>query len=70
MEIKKTSWQYCKIQIGNGSKTIFWEDQWIVSPCLAKAFPRVFLVSMNRNVTVKEVFEVGVVEMKSHGCGT
>jgi hypothetical protein len=60
MEIKKTFWQHCKIRIGDGSKTSFWEDQWIGSSCLSKAFPRLFLVSMNRNVKVKEVFDVGI----------
>jgi hypothetical protein len=48
MEVKKFFWQHCKVQIGDGAKTIFWEDQWIGPSYLAKAFPRLFLVSMNR----------------------
>jgi hypothetical protein len=52
------------IQVGDGAKTSFWEDQWIGPSYLAKAFPRLFLVSMNRNVTVQEVFDVGVERLR------
>jgi hypothetical protein len=48
------------VQIGNKAKTSFWEDQWIGSSCLAKTFPRLFLISMNRNVTIQKVFDAGV----------
>jgi hypothetical protein len=48
------------IQVGDGAKTSFWEDQWIGPSYLAKAFPRLFLVSMNMNVTIKEVFDSSV----------
>jgi hypothetical protein len=64
MEVKKSFWQHCKIQVVDGAKKSFWEDQLIGSSCLAKAFPRLFLVSMNRNVTVKEIFDVGVERLR------
>jgi hypothetical protein len=59
MEIKKFFWNYCRVQVGNGLKTSFGEEHWIASFCLAKTFPRLFIVSMNRNVTVQEVFDNG-----------
>jgi hypothetical protein len=60
IEIKKNFLAALQIRIGDGSKTSFWEDHWIGSSCLSKIFPRLFLVSMNRNAKVKEVFGVGV----------
>jgi hypothetical protein len=59
MEIKKFFWQHYKVQVGDGAKTNFREYQWIGSSCLAKTFPRLFLVSMNKNVTVQEGFDKG-----------
>lgn len=47
------------MHVGNGLKTSFWEDH-IGSSCLAKTFPRLFIVSMNRNVIVQVVFDKGV----------
>jgi hypothetical protein len=52
------------VQVGNGIKTNFWEDQWIGSSCLAKTFPRLFIVSMIRTVTTQEVFDKGVEELR------
>jgi hypothetical protein len=60
MEVKKFFWQHCRVQFGNGARTSFWEDQRIGPSYLAKTFPRLFLVSMNRNVTVQKVFDAGV----------
>jgi hypothetical protein len=60
LEIKHFFWNYCRVQVGDRLRTSFWEDQWIGTSCLARAFPRLFTVSVNRNVTVQEVFDKGV----------
>ena len=57
MEIKHIFWACCKIEIGNGEKTSFWEDHWTADASLASMFPRLFSVSTNKEVTVKEVIE-------------
>jgi hypothetical protein len=60
MEIKPLFWQCCRIKLGDGRKTSLWEDVWLTEGSLAKSFPRLFSISMNQKVSVREVFETGV----------
>jgi hypothetical protein len=60
MEIKHLFWKCCRVHVGDERKTSFWEDHWIDTSFLAQIFPRLFSVSMNKNVTVQNVFDKGV----------
>ena len=63
MEIKHIFWSCCKVEIGNGDKTSFWEDHWTANASLASMFPRLFSISTNKEITVREVLEQGIVSL-------
>jgi hypothetical protein len=60
MEVKKFFWPCCKIIVGNGESTRFWEDHWLRDQPLSETFPNLYLVSLDQNITVKEVSLMGV----------
>ena len=49
-----------KFVVGDGAKTRFWEDLWISDTCFASQFPRLYAISNNQNITVKDAFAVGL----------
>ena len=60
MEVKPLFWPCCTVMVGNGEKTSFWEDHWVGDMPLAKQFPRLFSISLNKLETVKNVFANGM----------
>ncbi|XP_024626821.1 uncharacterized protein [Medicago truncatula] len=46
-------------KVGDGSTTMFWEDSWLLNVLLAVAFSRLFDLSENKGVTVREMFVLG-----------
>jgi hypothetical protein len=47
-------------ETGGWEENKFWEDVWLPEGSLAKTFPMLYSVSMNQKVSVRDVFEVGV----------
>jgi hypothetical protein len=64
MDVKRLFWPCIKIKIGDGTRTRFWEDAWIKDDSLAKAFPRLYSISLNLNITVATVFNMGVANLR------
>ena len=50
----------CKLIIGDGGNTRFWEDWWIGSAPLCKKIPRLYNICFDKKKTVKEVFDNGL----------
>ncbi|GJV92918.1 RNA-directed DNA polymerase, eukaryota [Tanacetum coccineum] len=44
----------CSKRVGNGSNTQFWLDNWIGGNSFCQAFPRLFALETNRNISVEE----------------
>ena len=59
MEIKHLFWPCCRVVIGKGDRTSFWEDHCITDSSFAKKIPMLYSVSINKEITVKEVIEGG-----------
>jgi hypothetical protein len=64
MDVKRLFWPCIKIKIGDGTRTRFWEDAWIKDDSLAKAFPRLYSISLNLNITVATVFNMGMANLR------
>ena len=45
MDVKKLFWPCCRICVGNGARTRFWEDVWPRDKPLSVLFPELYLVS-------------------------
>jgi len=43
-----------KFRLGNGERTSFWKDVWLDMSVLKELFPRLFLLAVDKNVTVAE----------------
>ncbi|GJS03179.1 RNA-directed DNA polymerase, eukaryota [Tanacetum coccineum] len=44
----------CSKRVGNGSNTCFWLDSWKGGTSFREAFPRLFALEMNRQISVKD----------------
>lgn len=44
-----------KIKVGNGGKTLFWEDIWVVNQIFKSRFPVLYNLNLKRMPPVKEV---------------
>lgn len=44
----------CKIKVGDGRKTLFWEESWVGQGTLKNSFPDLFLLSLQED-SVKEM---------------
>jgi hypothetical protein len=64
MEAKKLFWPFCRIVVGNGMNTRFWEDHWINDQPLSLVFPRLFSISLNHEITVSKAFAMGIRNLK------
>lgn len=42
------------LKVGNGAKTKFWRDRWFDQTPLNEAFPDLFLICVNLEVTIQE----------------
>ncbi|CAL5401403.1 unnamed protein product [Camellia sinensis] len=45
------------IQVGNGMRVRFWEDSWASYKCLKDDFPRLFELSVEKEVTLKQMMD-------------
>lgn len=45
--------------MGDGARTLFWEDVWLGGGKLAGAFPRLYNITFYKMVIVKQVVEKG-----------
>ncbi|KAI7980640.1 hypothetical protein LOK49_Contig124G00004 [Camellia lanceoleosa] len=62
-------YQYnCKIVVGNGSRIRFWVDKWVGDPCLNAMFPRLSLLSVEKEVSLHLLVERKEVAAKVVGC--
>jgi len=49
-------------KVGDGRDTLFWTDPWLEGGPVAVRFRRLYDLSVSKNCTVKEMFELGVGE--------
>ncbi|WMV18045.1 hypothetical protein MTR67_011430 [Solanum verrucosum] len=45
----------CKIKVGNGGRTLFWEDKWVDKVTLRNRFPILFNMSLQKEATIREM---------------
>ena len=64
MEIKNLFWSCCKMAVGKGDRTSFWEDDRLVDTSFSQKFPRLFSVSLNRNISVRDAFSRGFASLR------
>lgn len=46
--------------VGNGAKTLFWEDKWLGDKSLAESFPSLYSIAVTKNVTVQFLMRSGL----------
>nr|GEX72077.1 RNA-directed DNA polymerase, eukaryota [Tanacetum cinerariifolium] len=51
---------HCKVRVGNGLRTSFWNDPWIGDTLLKHLFPRLYALEVSKQVSVAEKFTVSV----------
>nr|GEZ15049.1 RNA-directed DNA polymerase, eukaryota [Tanacetum cinerariifolium] len=51
---------HCKVRVGNGLRTSFWNDPWIGDTLLKHLFPRLYALEVSKQVFVVEKFTVSV----------
>ncbi|GKA64624.1 hypothetical protein Tco_0764331 [Tanacetum coccineum] len=57
-EVKRLSYKgidlssFMKKKVSNGECTSFWEDYWLLDESLKQTYPRLFLLKLNKNITV------------------
>lgn len=59
MEIKYLFVSLARSVVGDGARTLFWEDVWLEGGKLANAFPRPYNITFDKMVTVKQVMKKG-----------
>ncbi|WMV58899.1 hypothetical protein MTR67_052284 [Solanum verrucosum] len=45
----------CKIKVGNGGRTLFWEDKWVDQVTLRNRFPILFNMILQKEATIREM---------------
>jgi hypothetical protein len=58
VEGKKWLAETIRRRMNNGESTLFWSQQWIGDATLAVLFPRLFSLSLQREGTVRDMYEV------------
>nr|GEU61964.1 RNA-directed DNA polymerase, eukaryota, reverse transcriptase zinc-binding domain protein [Tanacetum cinerariifolium] len=48
--------EYLKLNLGDGSSFLFWEDCWCEGRLLKDVFPRLYALEMRKNISVKDKF--------------
>ncbi|GKA89918.1 hypothetical protein Tco_0811730 [Tanacetum coccineum] len=51
---------HCRIQVGNGLRTNFWNEVWIGDNPLCVLFPRIYALEVNKNCSVAEKLQSSV----------
>ena len=59
MEIKNIFYKFVKKKVGDGRNTRFWEDSWVDDKPLREAYPRLYDISFDHNITVEEAIQKG-----------
>jgi hypothetical protein len=57
--IKDIFYSCCKRVLGDGRKTLFWEDSWVEHQPLCRSFPRLYNLCFSHFITVHTVFSKG-----------
>ena len=57
--VKKLYFQHVKKKLGDGVSTTFWEDWWVGSKPLKDAYPRLYNISFDHNISVAEAIQKG-----------
>lgn len=60
MEIKNIFLKFCSRVIGNGEKTLFWEDSWIGGKPLNEQFPNLYNITLTKHITVAKLKQKGI----------
>ncbi|KAF5933859.1 hypothetical protein HYC85_030030 [Camellia sinensis] len=47
----------CEIQVGNGTRIRFWEDHWMGEKCFKEEYPRLFELSLEKEVPLSHLVE-------------
>lgn len=53
-KIKDLFLSCCKLCMGNGKKTRFWEDRWLGNEKMSLTFPRLYSISQDQHITVHD----------------
>nr|GEZ50859.1 hypothetical protein [Tanacetum cinerariifolium] len=53
---------HCKVRVGNGLRTSFWNDPWIGDTLLKHLFPWLYALEVSKQVSVTEKFTVSVTD--------
>ena len=53
------TYQHVKKKLGNGKNTRFWEDLWVGEKPLKEAYPSLYFISNNHNISVFDAIEMG-----------
>jgi len=46
-------------RVGNGESTLFWQDRWCGDVAFGERFSRLFDLTVNKSITVKDMFHLG-----------
>src|SRR3954470_11824764 len=64
LKIKNTFLNCCSFQVKGGRDVIFWEDSWIDKEPLKHLFPRLYSICFDINMSVRQVFDKGLENIK------
>jgi hypothetical protein len=59
MGVREQFYRFCIKKVGDGKNTMFWVDNWIGGKPLAEKFPRLYNISLSKQVTETKVLNAG-----------
>ena len=59
LKIKEIFYRFVKKKVGDGRNTRFWEDTWVDDKPLKEAYPRLYDICFDHNITVEEAIQKG-----------
>lgn len=59
LKIKEIFYKFVKKKVGDGRNTRFWEDSWVDDKPLREAYPRLYDICFDHNITVEEAIQKG-----------
>jgi hypothetical protein len=59
MKIKEIFYRFVKKELGDGKNTRFWEDSWVDDKPLKEAYPRIYDICFDHNITVDDAIQKG-----------
>lgn len=54
LEVKEIFYKFCKKKLGDGKNTRFWEYVWVDEKLLKHAYPRLYFLTFDHNITVAQ----------------